>query len=141
MSRRGVQILDFDLNLAPIIDCFVVLITFMLASASFLSISIFDAGFAPVAAVGDPVPPPVTLTLNIKAKDAGYTVTVKGKMNSVTDFKTPEEAGQALKQIREKFPAVDSVTLTADDSVSYEGVVKTMEKVRPVIPAMILGGF
>ncbi len=29
MSKRGVQILDFDLNLAPIIDCFVVLITFM----------------------------------------------------------------------------------------------------------------
>ena len=43
MSRSRGGSLDFELNLAPIIDCLVVLITFMLASASFLSISIFDA--------------------------------------------------------------------------------------------------
>ena len=41
---------DFDLNLAPIIDCMTVLITFMLASASFLSIGILDAGVAAAGA-------------------------------------------------------------------------------------------
>jgi len=143
MSRRGGghQVLDFDLNLAPIIDAFTVLITFMLASASFLSISIFDAGFTPAEQVGDPIPPPITLTLNIKDKAAGYEVIVKGKMNTTTKFNTPEEAGEALKQVKEKFPEVDSVTLTADDGVAYEAIVKTMEKVRPVMPSMILGGF
>ena len=35
---------DFDVNITPIIDSFTVLITFMLASASFLSVGIFDAG-------------------------------------------------------------------------------------------------
>ena len=34
---------DFELNLAPIIDAFTVLIAFMIASASFLSIGILDA--------------------------------------------------------------------------------------------------
>ena len=38
--------LDFELNLAPIIDCFTVLIAFILISASFASINILDAGIA-----------------------------------------------------------------------------------------------
>lgn len=141
MSRRGPQILDFDLNLAPIIDAFVVLIAFMLASASFLSISIFDAGFTPAEALGDPSPPPITLTLNIKDKDGGYEVIVKGKTNNTTKYSTPEEAGKALEEIKAQYPTVDSVVLTADDGVTYEGVVKVMEKVRPVMPSMVLGGF
>ena len=33
---------DVDLNITPIIDCFTVLITFLLASASFLSIGFFE---------------------------------------------------------------------------------------------------
>ena len=37
---------DFELNLASLIDCFTVLITFLLASASFLSVGILDAGVA-----------------------------------------------------------------------------------------------
>ena len=34
---------EVDLNITPIIDCFTVLITFLLASASFLSIGFFEA--------------------------------------------------------------------------------------------------
>jgi len=33
---------DVDINITPIIDCFTVLITFLLASASFLSIGCFE---------------------------------------------------------------------------------------------------
>lgn len=140
MSKRN-RSTDFELNLAPIIDCFTVLITFMLASASFLSISIFDAGFTPVEAIGDPNPPQITINLNVKDKDKGYELVVKGKENSHNIYKTPEEVGQALVQIKGRFPAADSVTLSADDNVEYEKVVKAMEKIRPVFPALVLGGF
>jgi biopolymer transport protein ExbD len=37
---------DFDLNLAPIIDCITVLIAFILISTSFISIGLLDAGIA-----------------------------------------------------------------------------------------------
>jgi biopolymer transport protein ExbD len=140
MSRSRGGPLDFDLNLAPIIDCFTVLITFMLASASFLSISIFDAGFSPVEAIGDPTPPPITVSLDLK-KDGSLQVVTKGKLNSTNTFSTADEAAEALRQLKEKYPGVESMSVTADDQVEYEAIVKAMEKVRKYMPAMVLGGF
>ena len=49
----GVE-LDFDLNLAPIIDCFTVLITFLLISASYISINIIEASVASVEVSSEP---------------------------------------------------------------------------------------
>lgn len=141
MSRRGNPVLDFDLNLAPIIDCFTVLITFMLASASFLAVTIFDAGFAPADAVGDPKPPAITVSVVVKDKDQGYKLEVKGKMTLNQTFKTPEDLAETLKTVKSKFADTSSVTLSADDNVEYEKLVKAMEKMRPIIPGLILGGF
>lgn len=140
MSRSRGGALDFDLNLAPIIDCFVVLITFMLASASFISISLFDAGFAPMEAIGDPTPPPITVTLDLK-KNGSLQVVTKGILNSSNTFANREEAAEALRQLKEKYPGVESVTVTADAEVEYEAIVKAMEIARKHLPAMVLGGF
>jgi len=140
MSRRSEGPLDFDLNLAPIIDCFTVLITFMLASASFISISLFDAGFTPAEAVGDPNPPPITVTLDLK-KNGSLRVVTEGKLNSTNTFANPDEAAEALRQLKEKYPGVESMTITADQEVEYEAIVKTMEKTRKYMPGMVLGGF
>jgi biopolymer transport protein ExbD len=53
--------IDFELNLAPIIDCLVVLITFTLISASFLSVAVFDYGAAPNSASQSSTTPPVSI--------------------------------------------------------------------------------
>lgn len=140
MSRRHEGPLDFDLNLAPIIDCFTVLITFMLASASFISISIFDAGFTPAEAQGDPSPPPITVSLDLK-KNGTLQVVTKGQLNSTNTFANPEQAAEALRQLKEKYPGVESMTITADSEVEYEAIVQAMEKTRKYMPGMVLGGF
>ncbi len=44
--KHGEHEQDFELNLASIIDCFVVLIAFILVSTSFFSIGIIDAEVA-----------------------------------------------------------------------------------------------
>jgi len=139
MSRR-IQATDFDLNLAPIIDCFTVLITFLLASAAYLSVSIFDAGFAPSAPSSDVQPPPITVEITLRAGDV-YQLVVDGKMKSDEKFKSPEEVTEKVKEIRTRFPSIDSVTILAEDNISYEAVVRTMEKLRPVMPSLVLGGF
>lgn len=140
MSRSRGGELDFELNLAPIIDCFTVLITFMLASASFLSISIFDAGFTPAEAQGDPTPPPITVTLDLK-KNGSLQVITHGKLEQKNTFANPDEAAEALRQLKEKYPGFTSVTITADQEVEYEAVVKAMEKARKNELSMVLGGF
>ncbi len=138
--RRHEGSLDFELNLAPIIDCFTVLITFMLASASFVSISLFDAGFTPAEAIGDPNPPPITVSLDLK-KNGSLQVVTHGKLNSTNTFANPDEAAEALRQLKEKYPGVESMTITADPEVEYEAIVKAMEKSRKYMPGMVLGGF
>ena len=41
-KRKHAGETDFELNLASIIDCFTVLITYLLVSASFISLGILD---------------------------------------------------------------------------------------------------
>src|SRR4051812_8043711 len=77
--------LDFDLNLAPIIDCLTVLITFTLVSASFLSVSIFDAGAGlPDQSQTDQKPPVVSISLVLKQSGA-LEIQVTGQANKTVN--------------------------------------------------------
>jgi biopolymer transport protein ExbD len=138
---------DFELNLASIIDCFTVLIAFMLASAAFVSIGILDAGVAAAGAEAKPgTPPAVNVTIELGA-DHKLTVKLSGKATSNQSFAA--EAGkwnyaamtQALASTKSRFSDVAAVTLTADNATEYRDVVKTMEEIRKTIPVVLLGGF
>jgi biopolymer transport protein ExbD len=145
-SKGGSQ--DFDLNLAPIIDCLTVLIAFMLASASFLAIGILDAG---VSAAGDTsttaTPPSISVEIQLAANHK-YNVKVTGKSNATTpidalkgtdwDF---DGLNQNLAGLKAKYSDFNAVTLTAENAVEYKDVIKTMEALRKTMPAVLLGGF
>ncbi len=144
---RGSSGLDFDLNLAPVIDCFVVLITFLLASASFLSIGLLDAGVAAGAAsTSETQPPPVQITLELKA-DKSLLVKVSGK--STNTLNVPAKGGERdyagmakqLEGLKGSWPQVTGATLIADPAVEYAEVIATMEAARKTHPAVLLGGF
>jgi biopolymer transport protein ExbD len=138
---------DIDLNLAPIIDCFTVLITFMLASASFLAIGIFDSG---VAAPGAPVPgttPPaiqVEVQLDTK-KNIDIKVSGKTKIDRHLAAKGEEYDRDAMlaeiESLKRQYPDTQMVTLSAADDVEYLHVIKTMEALKKAIPTTLLGGF
>lgn len=139
---------DFELNLASIIDCFTVLIAFMLASAAFLSIGILDAGVAAAGAQAQSgTPPSVNVTVEL---GTGQKLLIKlsGKVTSNKDI-PPSAAGkpnyeamtQALASTKSSYSDVNAVTLTADNSIEYKDVVKAMEEIRKTIPVVLLGGF
>ena len=141
MSRRnGPGAVDFDLNLAPIIDVFTVLITFLLASASFLSVSLFDAGFTQVEAIADSTPPPITIQLTIEGAEK-FSLEVKGKTALKENYREIAAVTEQLQTLQGKYPKVESLTLSASDEVPYEMIVQVMEKVRAVMPGIVLGGF
>ncbi len=135
---------DFDLNLAPVIDCFTVLIAFIMVSTTYASIGILDAG---VAAGGESqasaTPPPVQYTLEVKA-DRSMRIKVSGKasqeipLGANLNYSVMNEQFSALKA---KWPTVNVVTLVADNSVPYKDVISTMEALRKTMPAILLGGF
>ncbi len=144
---EGSQGQDVELNLAPILDAFTVLITFMLASASFLSIGILDAGVsAPSAAPLDTTPPPVNISVTIKGHDK-LTIEVTGKVKQTLNLAPTaqglnfEELKVQLTQLKKTWPTVDALTLSADNSVEYRKIVKAMDESRKIIPVVLLGGF
>jgi len=138
---------DFELNLASIIDCFTVLITFMLASASFLSIGIMDAG---VAAAGtsstNATPPSINITVELGKSDI-ITLRTTGKATNTIQIAAKagswdyENLTQNLMSLKAKWPDVNAVTVNADNSIEYKNVIKTMEVARKTLPAVLLGGF
>ena len=136
-----------SLNLASIIDCFTVLIAFMLASASFLSIGILDAGVAAAGAqAASGTPPAVNVTVEIG--EAGkLSVKLAGKVSSTQTLTAMsgkadyEGLGRSLASIHAKYTDVVAVTLTADNAAEYKDVVKAMEEIRKTIHVVLLGGF
>ena len=146
-GSRGSQSQDFELNIASIIDCFVVLITFLLASASFLSIGILDAGISAAgAAPTNQEPPPINITVELN-KNNIFTIKITGKSTKTIPIPANsgelnlEALGKELTTIKSTWPAVSAITLSAQDLVEYKDVIKTMESVRKVLPAVMLGGF
>lgn len=145
--RRGVVSQDFELNLASIIDCFVVLIAFVLVSTSFVSIGIINTtveAAAPEAAEAET--PPVRLVVELKAdRSLALEVTGKETRKAVLPAKSDGRDYTALEQqlaaVKAKWPTVAAVTLTPDSAVEHREVVKTMESIRKSHPNVLLGGF
>jgi biopolymer transport protein ExbD len=145
-GKGGTQ--DFELNLASIIDCMTVLITFLLASASFLSIGILDAGIAAGGKDASPsTPPPITITVEL-ASASMLNIKVAGKLTQTIPLTAAAGAWnfdgltEQLAALKAKFPEVTAVTVNAaDENVEYKDVVKAMEVARRTLPAVMLGGF
>src|SRR6185295_15775876 len=87
--------LDFELNLAPIIDCFTVLITFMLVSATYLSLTTLEASVAPLQqAVKEDTPsnepplPVLGIKVSLELKQSGdIELKVTGEENRTQPFR------------------------------------------------------
>ena len=139
----GGQSQDFELNLASIIDCFTVLIAFMLVTASFLSIGILDAGIAAGASQATDTqakPPAIQLTLEIR-DDLTIQAQVTGKESRTQVLKGTPELLSFLKDTQARWSDLSSLTLQAAPNVEYQQVVHTMEDIRKVVPNVLLGGF
>jgi biopolymer transport protein ExbD len=141
---------DFDINLAPIIDCFTVLITFLLASASFLAIGIFDSAVAvPGAGDNGAKPPPVrvdvqlTPTFEIQFKVAGSekSANFSKRIAPVKNDWNTEGLLQEVEAVQKRWPDVKTLVLGAADDVEYVHIVRLMEVMRPKVPNIMLGGY
>lgn len=137
---------DVEINLAPIIDCLTVIVTFLLASSSFIAIGVLDAGIAAGVPTPSAAPPSVIVSLELKA-DHGLVLKVEGKESRKTEIAARDGAwdqarlNQELGSLKSRWTDLGGVTLSAEESVAYEDVVRNMDAIRQTIPAVLLGGF
>ena len=136
---------EVDLNITPIIDCFTVLITFLLASASFLSIGFFET-YTPGTA-GDPsqAEPDTEVVIRVKQNHLAE-FKIKGKRNETVSFNlsAPESMvsmDQKLEQLKSKEIKVSQVLLSADDKVDYKELSAVMGHINHSNLPVVVGEF
>lgn len=144
---------DFDLNLAPIIDCFTVLIAYLLVSASFISLAVFDVGVAVsgegAAETDSPKDPPYflslqilegkTIEIKISGGPEGLKVSefVKSRDSKNIDYLSLKEK---LDSIKLKYPRISELSVSAQDGVAYRDIVSSIETSKASFPKVFLSG-
>jgi biopolymer transport protein ExbD len=147
-SKPGQASGDVELNITSIIDCFVVLIAFLLISSGFLSVGLMDAGIqagqvAPEATAQPTIQVTAELTVGKTVK-----LSVTGARKEELVIPAAASGGWDLPRLTEKLaalkqanPGFEGLTLAAEPDVEYRDVVLGMEAVRKTVPNVMLGGF
>jgi biopolymer transport protein ExbD len=137
--KHGENEQDFELNIASIIDCFVVLIAFILVSTSFFSIGIIDAEVAGASDTSEATTELNPVTIELKAD---HSIVLKsGTFGQISTRIAMSDLAASLEALKVKNPELKSATVIADNSVSYRDVMASMEVAKGKIAQVNLGGF
>lgn len=136
---------EVELNITPIIDCFTVLITFLLASASFLSIGFFEASTPGGASDPAATEPDTEAVMKLKPNHMAE-LKLKGKRNLVVSYNLSkkedlDQMDAQIKKIEEEKLNLSSILLTADDDVEYKALAEVMEHLNKSPYPVIVGEF
>jgi len=144
---------EVELNLAPIIDCFTVLITYLLVTASFLTITAVDVSISATNA-SDTTPPPVTdekpLFCTMDLTDKGEVIINVSGGNLTQDYHVtvapkegnwdPEALTAMLEKIHGRFDKLTDVSLSAASAVKYDDLVKIINEAKKTLPKIYISG-
>ena len=138
---------DFDLNIAPIIDCFTVLIAYLLISASFVSMGFFDVGVSTTSEVTTPTQPlepqefmsvelgPANaLVLHLRGPETS-SITVPAK-SGTRDY---DALLSAVSSAKSRWPNLTDASVTADSRVQYREVIRAIEALKKQMPKVFVG--
>lgn len=136
---------EVDLNITPIIDCFTVLITFLLASASFLSIGFFEVYTPGTTANAQTVEPDVEVILKVSVNQS-VEMKLKGKRSGVTHYSVNdpqelEKLEKAIEKIKEEKLTLNQILITAENEVPYQNLAKVMDSLQKSAIPVVMGDF
>jgi biopolymer transport protein ExbD len=133
---------DFELNLAPIIDCLVVLIAFLMVSLSYLSIQMLDAGLSSPGGLSKANDSALSIEVKIESPEMlSVSVSEGSKKLSTQKIERAQWAGE-LKGIVDKLGRKPEVgMISAENDISYEVVVQTLDELKGFVPSVQLSGF
>ena len=150
---------DVEINLAPIIDCFTVLITYLLVTASFLTLASVDVSVSATGTGAPPppgapnLPPPWSMTVELKS-NLELEVQIKGGPKSekfsyvvpatVDQKQNPKwnlpQLTERLRAIQAKYPTLSEANVTAHPTVIYKDVVNVLHEIQTTMPKVFISG-
>ncbi len=146
---------EVELNLAPIIDCFTVLITYLLVTASFLTLTSLEVS---VSANSDskitPPPlvekPPLVMTLDLNERNEillkvsggdlvkDYVVNLPAK--TATGPWDAEGLQKYLTLITERWSTLTELSVSASPTVQYKELVNIINAAQKTLPKVYISG-
>lgn len=161
-NRRAREEEDTELNMVPIMNMFMVLIPFLLMSASFYHIKAVNTsipihGNAPAeesAAKEEKIK--ITVVLELKEDQIAISAMsdkLDGDALAALEKNIPRPVGDIsvaqvadfLKSIKKRYPASDTLLLIPDGNVSYDEIIQAMDCARSyesdaLFPNVVLSG-
>lgn len=149
---------EVDLNIAPIVDCFTVLIAYMLVSASFITLAALDVGVAssapPVAQEQPVIPPEIPITMSVSVAQApARKLDIKitgGKENFDETYSLlPKADGNwDIEAIKAKVAEVmgkhegkiQEANVNADQDVEYKEIMQVLQGLKANLKKVYLAG-
>ncbi len=153
VSEGGSGSQDFELNLAPIIDCFTVLITYLLVTASFIALNAIEVGVSANGEAPAEAQAPTETPLNMEvllAADRNVTIKLTGGPQNL-DMSIPvaplpaadwniEEIVARIADIKGRYPALAEASVAAEPTVKYKELIKVIESLKKQLPKLFLAG-
>ena len=153
VDNSGGESGEVELNLAPIIDCFTVLITYLLVTASFLTLTALDVSVAATNPSQATTPPPTDekpLFMTMDLADTGdviikvtggdlakeYGVTISGRFGSWDG----EALNAQLTRIRERWDSLKEISVNAAPAVRYKELVSLINETQKSMPKVFISG-
>jgi biopolymer transport protein ExbD len=142
-GKKGKKDLDSELNLVPFIDLLSCLITFLLISAVWTQISAVNARATGNLQTDPPPPDPEdkTIPIRVMLTDRGYTLSLANQPVELPKISRNREDGTSysgydvktltdkLKAVLVQIPEQRAVTVAAEDTVTYESLIETIDQV------------
>ncbi len=163
--RRKAGDLDVEIDMVPIMNMFLVLIPFLLSSASFLNLKAINTSVpvqAETASAAQPEQdkkPDIKITATVKLQpsmiklEATSSELSEDKLKALDALVVKDSKGQyqyadlaeALGKIKQGYPKSDTVILVPSDSILYDDIVATMDVARQfgeekLFPNVVISG-
>jgi biopolymer transport protein ExbD len=143
---RRKQDMDDEINMVPIMNMFMVLIPFLLMSASFFHIKAINTSVPVLAEGGSDLAAEkqIVVTVVVKLKTSGIQTSALSKDLSESDlaaldgeFAFDENDAAAytafseyLQQVKRNYPKSDTLILIPEDDILYDTIIQTMDVAR-----------
>lgn len=153
MSSRKEMDHDFELNIASIVDCFTVLITYLLAAASFISL-----GMVPMEALVDrtnstgpqitqaDTGPTVQLTVEILESHKIRFSVWNGNESQKEEFAMNEVEAEDQKietyvaKLKETYPKLEQAIVASDPTIAYGDFIHGADLVKRKFKLFLANG-
>jgi biopolymer transport protein ExbD len=144
---------EVELNLAPIIDCFTVLITYLLVTASFLTLTALEVSVSANSDKEAPAPltdeKPLFMTMDLAANGEVILKVSGGDLKKDYDLTLPAKSdgnwdadrlSSTLEKVKDRWDKLQEISVSAAPSVKYKDLVHLINETQKNMPKIYISG-